>query len=179
MKCLNYVFLLFCSLTTLAQVKLPVNETGQVQYQEIVRLPDSKRPARQSMQLARAWANQHYKSNLKTEQQYDQEHNILFIKSAYSVNNQVVRYTLTIEPKYGRYRATITDLITESNGLNVPIQAASATIDDIKRVAADSLKNNNLIEETAQQQAALYEQLDQSCHDTLASLKEAMTDEAP
>lgn len=174
-----FLLLFFCSFNAAAQTQLPVNDVGQVQYQEIVRLPDSKRPARQSMEFARAWAEGFYKANLTTEQQYDQEHIILFIKSSYPINNQLVRYTLTIEPKFGRYRATLTDLITESNGLNVPIQASSPTVDDIRRAAADTLKNKTLIEETAQQQADLYQQLDKLCRDTLVSLKEAMVSSKP
>lgn len=174
---MQYLFLLltFCSLRAVAQVKLPTNELGQVQYQEVVRVPDSQRPARKLMEQARAWADDHYRANLTTEKQYDKEHNILFIKSVYSANNQLVRYTLTIEPKFGRYRATITDLITESNGLNVPIRSSSVTVDEIRRAASDSLKNENLIEQTAQQQADLYDQLDQSCRATLANLEQAMT----
>ena len=169
------LLLAFGSLNAIAQVKLPVNELGQVQYQEVIRVPDSKRPARQLMEQARAWADRHYRANLTTEKQYDKEHNILFIKSTYSANNQPVRYTLTIEPKFGRYRATITDLITQSNGLNVPIRATSVTVDEIRKAAVDSLKTESLIEQTAQQQADLYDQLDQSCRATLASLEEAMT----
>ncbi|WP_420147981.1 hypothetical protein [Spirosoma sp.] len=171
------LFLCFLSLPTLAQIKLPANESGQVQYQEIVRVPDSKRPARQLMEQARAWGEQHYRSNLTTEQQFDQEHNILFIRSSYLINNQTIRYTLTIEPKFGRYRATLTDLVAENNGMNIPVRPSSVTVDDIKRIAADSLKNNNLIEETAQRQADLYDQLDKSCRATLASLKAVMTDD--
>lgn len=178
---MNSIFLLFffLSFNALAQVKLPVNELGQVQYQEIVRVPDSKRPARQLMEQARAWADQEYESNLTTEQQYDQEHNILFVKSSYSINNQTVRYTLTIEPKFGRYRATLTDLITESKGLNVPILASSATVDEIKRAAGNKVTNSQLIEQTVQQQKDLYRQVDQSCRATLGSLKEAMTVSQP
>lgn len=176
LKAISYVFLffVFSSLSVLAQIRLPTNELGQVQYQEIVRVPDSKRPARQLMEQARSWAAQQYDLNLATEQQYDQENNILFIKSTYPVNTQVVRYTLTIEPKFGRYRVTLTDLITEANGLNVPIQASNATVDEIKRAASSSTKPG-VIEQTAQQQKALYQDLDKACRDTLASLKEAMS----
>lgn len=174
-----FVFLFFCSLNTVAQVKLPTNELGQVQYQEVVRVPDSKRPARQIMEQARAWAGQHYQSNLTTEQQYDQEHNILFIRSSYSLDNQLIRYTLTIEPKFGRYRATLTDLIADNNGMNLPIQASSSTVADINRATADTVKNQRVIEETVQQQENLYRQLDQSCRATSASLKEALTKNQP
>lgn len=164
----------FSSLSALAQFRLPTNELGQVQYQEIVRVPDSKRPARQLMEQARTWADQHYDLNLTTEQQFDQEHNILFVKSSYPINNQSVRYTLTIEPKYGRYRVTLTDLITEANGMNAPIQAASPTLDDIKKSAASTTKPA-VIEQTARQQKELYQTLDKSCRATLTSLKEAMS----
>ncbi len=178
---MNPIFLLlaFCSLNAVAQVTLPVNELGQVQYQEIVRVPDSKRPARQLMEQARAWAGQEYESNLTTEQQYDQEHNILFVKSSYSINNQTVRYTLTIEPKFGRYRATLTDLIVVSKGLNSPILASSATVNDMSRAAGGAVTNKTLIEQTARQQEDLYRQIDQSCRATLLSLKEAMTVNQP
>ena len=164
----------FSSLTALAQFRLPTNELGQVQYQEVVRVPDSKRPALQLMEQARSWADAHYDLNLTTEQQYDQEHNILFIKSSYPINNQTVRYTLTIEPKFGRYRVTLTDLIAEANGLNSPIQAANPTLEDIKKSAGSSTKPA-VIEQTAKQQAELYREIDRSCRATLASLKETMS----
>ena len=109
----SFVLALLISISSLAQVRLPTNEVGQVQYQEIVRVPNAKLPARQLMEQVRAWATHHNAANLTTEQQYDQEHNILFVKSSYSINNQLIRYILTIEPKFGRYRATITELITE------------------------------------------------------------------
>ncbi|WP_461109635.1 hypothetical protein [Spirosoma koreense] len=171
------LLLLACSFNALAQIRLPTNESGQVQYQEIVRVPDSKRPARQLMEQAKTWAQQHYRASLTTEQQYDQEHNILFIRSSYPINGQVVRYILTIEPKYGRYRATLTDLVAENNGINLPIQATSTTVADINRATADTIKNQTLVEQTAQQQESLYKQLNQWCRETLASLKEAMTED--
>ncbi|WP_317171738.1 hypothetical protein [Spirosoma validum] len=173
---MNYVFLLlfFCSSTALAQVKLPVNDIGQVQYQEVVRVPDSKRPARQIMEQVRAWAGQHYQPSVTTEQQYDQEHNILFVRSSYDIDNQLIRYTLTIEPKFGRYRATLTDLVAENKGMHLPIQASSPTVAEINQSVTDTTKNQTLAEQMAQQQAGLYQQLDQSCRATLVSLKEAM-----
>lgn len=167
-------FIIFSSLNALAQFRLPTNELGQVQYQEVVRVPDSKRPARQLMEQARAWADQHYDLNLTTEQQYDQEHNILFVKSVYAISDQSVRYTITIEPKFGRYRVTLTDLIAEANGMNAPIQATNPTLEDIKKSAGSATKPA-VIEQTARQQKELYQDLDKSCRATLASLKEAMS----
>lgn len=169
------LFFLTLSLNAFAQVKLPTNEVGQVQYQELIKVPDSKRPARQLMEQARAWSEHHFANEASTEQQQDQENNILFIKSSYSITNQLVRYTLTIETKYGRYRATITDLITEGNGLTLPVQASSSTANEINRSAGGSITNKSLAEQTAKQQADLYRQIDKSCRDTLASLKLALT----
>ena len=48
------ILCLLLSINALAQVKLPTNEVGQVQYQEIVRVPNAKLPARQLMEQARA-----------------------------------------------------------------------------------------------------------------------------
>lgn len=169
------VLALFVSFNALAQVHLPTNEVGQVQYQEIVRVPNAKLPARQLMEQVRTWANHYYGSNLTTEQQYDQEHNILFIKSSYSLNNQLVRYVLTIEPKFGRYRATITELITEGNGLTIPVLASSSTPAEIAK-ATGNTKNadQKLIEQAAHQQADLYRKIDVACRATLLDLKQAL-----
>src|SRR4051794_38172934 len=79
-----FLLLLFCSVTAFAQVKLPTNEIGQVQYQELVKLPDNTRKAKQIIEQARLWAGQEYDS-LSAEQQYDQANSILFIKSIYTI----------------------------------------------------------------------------------------------
>ena len=166
------VFALLWSINALAQVKLPANEVGQVQYQEIVRVPNAKLPARQLMEQARAWATNYYAANLTTEQHLDQEHNILFIKSSYTINKQLVRYVLTIEPKFGRYRATITELISEGNGLTVPVLASSSTIAELEQATGIKATDQKLLEQTAYQQAELYRQIDKSCRGTLLSLKQ-------
>lgn len=167
-------FSLLLSINVLAQVRLPANEVGQVQYQELIKVPDAKRPARQLMEQARAWSGRYFANEASTEQQFDQQNSILFIKSAYTINKQIVRYTLTIETKFGRYRATITDLITESNGLVLPVQSISSTASEISRSAGNSA-DKTLAEQAAKQQADLYRQIDKSCHGTLTSLKQAMT----
>lgn len=168
------LFSLFVSLNTLAQVKLPTNEVGQVQYQELVRVPDSKRPARQIMEQVRAWSEQHYADEPTAEQQQDAANNILFIKAVHTIGDQAVRYSLTIETKFGRYRATLTDLITESAGLSLPVQPTSSTASEIERSSSSKIPNRKLIEQTVQQQADLYRQIDKFCRDTLASLKEGL-----
>ncbi|WP_240625511.1 hypothetical protein [Spirosoma pollinicola] len=174
---MKYTLLLFFafSLHSFAQVRLPTNEVGQVQYQELVKLPDSKRPARQIMEQTQAWSEQHFSDVPTTEQQHDQQNNILFIKSSYPINSQTVRYTLTIEAKFGRYRATITDLIAEGDGLTLPVQASSSTANEINRSAGGATASKTLVEQTAKQQADLYRQIDKSCRDTLASLKQTLT----
>ncbi|MCK8492640.1 hypothetical protein M0L20_12305 [Spirosoma sp. RP8] len=168
-------FLLLFSVNVLAQVKLPTNEIGQVQYQELVRLPDATRPARQIILQARAWLDTEFPNESDAEQQFDQEHNIVFVKSAYRIQDQVIRYTLTIEAKFGRYRATITDLITESKGLSLPVQPTSPTATDLGRTADNKAKNTSVINQAVAQQAELYRELDKDCRATLASLKENMT----
>ena len=163
------------SISASAQIRLPTNEVGQVQYQEIVRVPNAKLPARQLMQQVRAWATRQYADNLTTEQQYDQEHNILFVKSSYPINKQLVRYVLTIEPKFGRYRATITELIVEGNGLTVPVLSSSSTANEIAKAAGSSKPaDQKLAEQAAYQQADLYHQIDKACRATLADLKLAL-----
>ena len=170
----RYLFLLlfFGSVTALAQVKLPTNETGQVQYQELVKLPDNTRKAKQIIEQAKVWAGHEYDS-LSAEQQYDQPNNILFIKSLYLIDNQNVRYTLTIEAKYGRYRATITDLLTESNGLSLLVRPTSPTVEEMEQAAGSKItvKEKEVIAQTVQQQTELYQQINKSCRATLASLK--------
>ncbi|GAB2601961.1 hypothetical protein [Spirosoma areae] len=168
------LFFLFFPVSGFAQVQLPANEIGQVQYQEIVKLPNSKQPSRQVMEQARSWMVQHYRDELTAEQQHDQENNILFIKAAYLLDKQTIRYTLTIEPKVGRYRATITDLITESDGLVLPVRASSSTVSEMEQAAGGKITNKNLIEQSTRQQAELYKQIDEACRNTLASLKEAL-----
>ncbi len=173
MKYLLILSLLF-STPALAQVRLPTNEVGQVQYQEIVRVPNAKLPARKLMEQVRAWANAHYAANPSTEQQYDQEHNILFVKSSFLINKQLVRYVLTIEPKFGRYRATITELIVEGNGLTVPVLASSSTATEIAKATGPKETDLKLAEQAAYQQADLYNQIDKASRSTLNNLKQAL-----
>ncbi|GAB3023384.1 hypothetical protein [Spirosoma pulveris] len=170
-------FFLFLPLFSVAQVQLPTNELGQVQYQDLVRVPDSKRPARQLMEQVRAWASQYYPQASEAEQQFDQEHNILFVRTFYAIGKRSVRYTLTIETKFGRYRATLTDLIIDDGGRTQPVRAASSTVEEMTTAADKSLKNRELLQQIVDDQTNLYQQIDKSCRSTLASLKEAMTED--
>jgi hypothetical protein len=176
---MKYVLILSLLFSTpaLAQVRLPTNEVGQVQYQEVVRVPNAKLPARKLMEQVRTWANSHYAPNLSTEQQYDQEHNILFIKSSFPINKQLVRYVLTIEPKFGRYRATITELIIEGNGLTVPVLGSSSTANEIAKATGTKEVDLRLAEQAAYQQADLYHQIDKDCRSTLNDLKQTLMKE--
>ena len=169
------ILTLFLSGSAFAQLRLPVNESGQVQYQEIVRVPNAKLPARQLMGQLHDWAEYYYEAEPTAEQQYDPEHNIQFIKAVYQIDDQAIRYTLTVEAKFGRYRATITDLIAENKGISVPVRTTSSTADELERAAGGKITNRKLIEQAAQQQADLYRQIDKSCRDTLASLKQFLT----
>lgn len=174
---MKYLFILalFASINSLAQVRLPTNEAGLVQYQELVRVPDSKRPARQLMEQVHAWAIKYYPLNNEAEQQYDREHNILFVRTFYSIGNQSVRYTLTVETKFGRYRATITDLIIDDNGRTQPVRAVTSTVDELAEAADSTVKSKSVIEQIATDQADLYRQIDKSCRETLTNLKRALT----
>jgi len=174
---MKYLFILalFLSINSLAQVRLPTNEAGLVQYQELVRVPDSKRPARQLMEQVHTWATKYYPLGNEAEQQYDREHNILFVRTFYSIGNQSVRYTLTVETKFGRYRATITDLIIDDNGRTQPVRATTSTIDELVEAADSTVKDKSVIEQIAADQAELYRQIDKSCRETLANLKHSLT----
>ena len=172
-----FILSLLLSVNALAQVRLPTNEVGQVQYQQVVRVPNAKLPARQLMEQVREWANTHYASSLATEQQYDKEHNILFVKSAYPINKQLIRYVLTVEPKFGRYRATITELIIEGNGLTVPVLGSSSTAEEIMRVTGPKEADPKLAEQAAYQQADLYHQIDKDCRSTLNDLRQSLMKE--
>lgn len=173
---LPFLITLLLSVNTLAQFRLPTNELGQVQYQEIVRLADTKQTARQVMAQARSWAEAHYAESSTAEKQPDTENNILFIRTASVLNGQLIRYTLTIEAKYGRYRATITDLVAENGAINVPLRSTSSTAGELERASGSKTPNKKLIEQTVRQQAELYHQIDKICRDTLASLKQAMNE---
>ena len=174
---MKYVFLFFSllSVNALAQVQLPANEIGQVQYQEVVRVPNAKLPARRLLEQVQVWADQYYADEPTAEQQPDLEHTTLFIKAAFPIDNQLIRYTLTIEARFGRYRATITDVVAESDGLTVPVRASSGTVGELERAAGSKTTNKNLIEQAARQQADLYRKIDKSCRDTLANLKQSLT----
>jgi hypothetical protein len=167
----------FLSTTALAQVHLPTNETGQVQYQETVRVPNTTETAKKLMTQVRSWADEYYPDQNEVEQQFDQEHSILFIRTFYPIDKQNVRYTLTIETKYGRYRATIADLVLEGDGLTQaqPIRPISTTTDELSRVSADTVKHDTLAQ-IASDQATLYQEIDKACKATLASLKAALTE---
>ena len=173
-KKLILFFVLF-SAGAFAQVTLPTSDAGQVQYQEIVRIGDGKKPARQVFNQIRSWAAQQYPLGNEAEQQYDQQHGIVFVRSLYAIGNQSVRYTLTVEARIGRYRATVTDLILDNNGFTQPVRPASSTAEELSKVASDTLKDATLPERVAADQAALYQQIDKECRATLANLKAAMT----
>ncbi|MFD2570180.1 hypothetical protein ACFSUS_06010 [Spirosoma soli] len=168
-------FFLLLSTTALAQFTLPTNEAGQVQYQEIVRLSNPALPARQVYTQIRSWADQHYTASNEAEQQRDDVHGIVFVRSFYPIEKRNVRYTLTVEAKIGRYRATITDLVVEGDGLTLPVRATSSTVEEIKKAADSDVKNEQLVEKIAAEQAELYQQIDRACRATLASLKETLT----
>lgn len=168
-------FFIILSVSAFAQVKLPTSETGQVQYQEIVRLGNGKGPARPVFDQIRTWARQQYPMANEAELHYDQQHGIVFVRSLYAVGNYTIRYTLTIEARIGRYRATITDLVAEQGGLIQPVRPVSTSADEMERAAADSVKNSGLIKQIADDQAELYREIDASCRATLASLKQSVT----
>lgn len=174
MKIAVLVFALI-SVSAFAQVKLPTSETGQVQYQEIVRLGDGKGPARPVFDHIRTWAREQYPMANEAELHYDPQHGIVFVRSLYAIGNYSIRYTFTIEARIGRYRATITDLIAEQGGLIQPVRATSTSAEEMERAAADSVKNSSLIKQIADDQAELYKQIDASCRATLASLKQYMS----
>ena len=174
MKAALLLFLLMPTIAS-AQVKLPTSEAGQVQYQEIVRIGDGKGPARPIFDQIRAWAQQRYPLANEAELHHDQQHGIVFVRSLYSVGDQSIRYTLTVEARIGRYRATITDLIAEQGGLIQPVRPVSSTAEEMERAAPDSVKNSDLAKQIAGSQAEVYRQIDEACRATLASLKQTMT----
>jgi hypothetical protein len=173
-----FLFLLIVSIPAFAQVKLPANEAGLVQYQEIVRIGDGKGAARPLFEQIRTWAKQHYPTANEAELHDDPQHGIVFVRSLYGIGDQSIRYTFTIEARVGRYRATITDLIAEQGGITQPVLPVSTSADEIQRSAADSVKNSDLIRQIADNQADLYQQIDKACRTTLASLKEYMSTQA-
>jgi hypothetical protein len=158
----------------LAQVQLPTDANGQVQFQELVRLTDKTRSAKQVFSQSQAWAERYFKPANEPEIQPDQANGVLFVRGVYPIGEQFVRFTMLIEAKTGRYRATITDLIAENNGLLAPIQPVSATSDDMQRSGGTQLANTTVVETVAKQQAELYKALDAVCHDTLNNLKTAL-----
>lgn len=173
---MKFILLLFALIpaSVFAQVKLPTSETGQVQYQEIVRIGDGKGPARPLFDQIRAWAKKRYPLANEAELHDDPQHGIVFVRSLYTLDNQSVRYTLTIEAKIGRYRATLTDLVADQGGFLQPVRPISSSAEDLQRIAADSVRNSSLIEQAVAHQSEIYRQLDDACRTTLASLKQAM-----
>ncbi|MBC3786147.1 DUF4468 domain-containing protein [Spirosoma utsteinense] len=173
------LFFALIAVPAVAQIKLPANETGQVQYQEIVRIGDGKGPARQVFNQLRLWTEEHYPKN-EAELQFDEQHGIVFVRSLFPSDDQTVRYTLTVEARIGRYRATITDLVAEQKGgLAQPVRPVSSTVEEIERAANGTTKNKVLVQQIAANQAELYRQIDQLCRATLASLKQSMTAATP
>jgi hypothetical protein len=167
------VFLLLAACPTLAQVRLPADANGQVQFQETVRLTDKTRSAKQVFTQSQAWAERYFKPTNEPEVQPDQEHGVLFVRGVYPFGEQFVRFTMLIEAKTGRYRATITDLIGENNGLLSPIQPVSATAEDMQKAGGQAAKPE-VVEAVAKEQAELYKALEAACRDTLNNLKTAL-----
>ncbi|QJD77617.1 DUF4468 domain-containing protein [Spirosoma rhododendri] len=158
----------------LAQVQLPTDANGQVQFQELVRLTDKTRPSKQVFSQSQAWAERYFKPANEPEVQPDLANGVLFVRGVYPIGEQFVRFTMLIEAKMGRYRATITDLIAENNGLLAPIQPNNATADDMQRAGGTQIANPAVVETVANQQAELYKALDAVCRDTLNNLKTAL-----
>lgn len=156
-----------------AQVQLPADDNGQVQFQETVRLTDKTRSAKQVFAQSQAWAERYFKQVNEPEVQPDQEHGVLFVRGVYPIGGQFVRFTMLIEAKTGRYRATITDLIGENNGLLSPIQPVSATAEDMQKAGGQAAKPE-VVEAVAKEQAELYKALEAVCRDTLNNLKTAL-----
>lgn len=174
MKYLPILFF-FLSVPAFAQVRLPANDAGQVQYQEIVRIGDGKVPARQVFDQVQTWAGQHYPAENEAERHFDQQHGILFVRSVFPIGDRSVRYTLTVEAKIGRYRATITDLVDESDALLLPLRPTPSTAEEINRTAGSTAKDRTIVEQIAKKQADFYQQINDTCRATLASLKKVMT----
>lgn len=156
-------------------MSLPTNEAGQVQYQEIVRLPNQSMPARQVYSQLRAWGEERFPAGNEAELQRDDVHGILFVRSFFPLGNRDVRYTLTLEARIGRYRATLTDLVTQVNGLMVPLQPRPSTEGELARNADSVSIKNKVVEQVAAEQAEFYRQIDKACRDMLANLKTAVT----
>lgn len=166
-------FLFVAACPTFAQVQLPTDANGQVQFQELVRLTDKVRPAKQVFAQSQAWAERYFKPVNEPEVQPDPEHGVLFVRGVYPIGDKFVRFTMLVEAKTGRYRATITDLIAENNGLLAPIQPSSATADDMQKAGGQAAKPD-VVEAVAKEQADLYKALDAVCRDTLNNLKTAL-----
>lgn len=175
MRIIPLIFLLLVSTTALAQVRLPTNDAGQVQYQEIVRIGDGKLPARQVFERIQTWAEQHYPAANEAERHFDEQHGILFVRSVFPVGDQAVRYTLTVEARIGRYRATITDLVDESDALLLPLRPSSSTAEEINRTAGSTAKDRTIVDQIVQKQADFYQRINDTCRAALASLKKAIT----
>ncbi len=167
------VFLLLTAYPALAQVQLPTDANGQVQFQDLVRLTDKTRSAKQVFTQSQAWAERYFKPTNEPEVQPDQEHGVLFVRGVYPIGEQFVRFTMLIEAKTGRYRATITDLIGENNGLLLPIQPASATAEEMQKAGGQAAKPE-VVEAVAKEQAELYKALEAACRATLDNLKTAL-----
>lgn len=113
------------------ETTLPVDESGHVQFQQVVKV-DSAESTKTIIGKARSWVAKTFNSASTVVQQYDPDQGILIVKGASKFSSPqatffsgktvttpapyLLRYTLTIESKPGRYRSTINSLTTEIDG---------------------------------------------------------------
>lgn len=98
--------------------KLPTNLKGQIQFQEVVQVPDT--PAPELYSRAQLWMAKTFVSGKDVTQLNDKENGTVLLKGNTMVHFGMgytrIGFTLLLEIKDGRYRYTLSDFKVLSRG---------------------------------------------------------------
>jgi hypothetical protein len=138
------ILLTLISTSAMAQeiISLPTNAQGGVEFQQVFRLADTTVSATDIISRARTWAAKTYRDSEKIIQQYDAQAGVMVLKpimkftvftemkiitTVKESTDQYVGYTLTIEARKGRYRATMSNYAVDPTNMRVPMIARNKT----------------------------------------------------
>jgi len=146
-------------------LNLPLDPQGKITYHEEV--PIKGVNAAELYARARAWVAQTYQDPQDEFQLDDQARKQLAVRGYFSISYlgdyAMLRHALTIEPKDGQYRVTLTDLVLDWDNNSI------ISVDSYMTAAGQPRKGAN----------KMLVQADKACRDALTSLAAAMHKPSP
>ncbi len=159
---------------------LPRNESGQIEFFDLVRL-DSALTTKQISTRARAWVATTFRSATDVVQHYDADAGMLIVKGSITIQASLpylVYYTMSIEARPGRYRAVMNDFRMPDGTQRAPITSVFVPADRAYSFMRESGLGEKLARKTAAQTILNQQQIAGQMKDTslamLADLREKM-----